>query len=141
MKSSVWVAAFTAVSLSFGGLSLAQGRDDHQRGRDGRQDQSQHDGPRADRGGGRDHRGDQNRNRRSPPRDEHADNRGAGPDHNFYRGGRLPQEYRSRQYVVDDWRGHRLSAPPRGYHWVQTGGDYVLVAIPTGIIFQINFGQ
>lgn len=30
-----------------------------------------------------------------------------------------------------------MSAPPCGYHWVQTGSDYVLVAIATGIIFQI----
>jgi Ni/Co efflux regulator RcnB len=36
--------------------------------------------------------------------------------------------------VVDDWRGHRLRQPPRGYHWVQTGGDYVLAAIATGVI-------
>lgn len=63
--------------------------------------------------------------------------RGAGPNHGYYRGGRLPMEYRSRQYVVDDWRGHRLYAPPRGYQWVQTGGDYVLVAIATGIILQL----
>jgi Ni/Co efflux regulator RcnB len=49
----------------------------------------------------------------------------------------MPAQYRSHQYVVDDWRGHRLSAPPRGYHWVQTGGDYVLVAIATGIILQL----
>ncbi len=69
------------------------------------------------------------------------DGRGAGPDHNFYRGGRLPQQYRSHQYVVDDWRGHHLNAPPRGYHWVQTGGDYVLVAIATGIIAQILLSQ
>ena len=61
--------------------------------------------------------------------------------HNFYRGGRLPQEYRNRQYVVDDWRGHHLNAPPRGYQWVQTGGDYVLVAIATGIIAQILLSQ
>jgi Ni/Co efflux regulator RcnB len=39
--------------------------------------------------------------------------------------------------VVEDWRGHRLSAPPRGYHWVQTGADYVLVAIATGVILQL----
>lgn len=39
--------------------------------------------------------------------------------------------------MVDDWRGHNLSAPPRGDHWVQTGGDYVLVAIATGIILQL----
>jgi len=73
--------------------------------------------------------------------DERRDERGAGPDHQFYRGARLPTEYRNRQYVVDDWRGHHLSAPPRGYHWVQTGGDYVLVAIATGIIMQLLLGQ
>jgi Ni/Co efflux regulator RcnB len=63
--------------------------------------------------------------------------RGAGPDHNFRRGQRLPQAYRHRNYVVDDWRGHQLSAPPRGYQWVQTGSDYVLVAIATGVILQL----
>ena len=63
--------------------------------------------------------------------------RGAGPNHNWYRGSRLPPEYRSRQYIVDDWRGHRLSAPPRGYHWVQSGSDYLLVAIATGVIAQL----
>jgi Ni/Co efflux regulator RcnB len=64
--------------------------------------------------------------------------RGAGPNHQFYRGGRLPAQYRHRHYVVNDWRGHRLSAPPRGHHWVQTGSDYVLVAIATGIILQLS---
>lgn len=59
---------------------------------------------------------------------------GAGPSHDLRRGGRLPNQYRNRQYVVDDWRGHRLRQPPRGYHWVQTGGDYVLAAIATGVI-------
>lgn len=63
--------------------------------------------------------------------------RGAGPDHAFYRGGRLPPMYRDRAYVVDDWRAHRLSRPPRGYYWVQTGGDYVLAAIATGVILQV----
>ena len=67
--------------------------------------------------------------------------RGAGPAHNWYRGSRLPPEYRSRQYVVEDWRGHHLSAPPRGYQWVQAGGDYVLVAIATGIIAQLLLNQ
>ena len=93
----------------------------------------------ADRGRPADYRGD-DRGRsgdyRGPDRGP-----GAGPDHNFYRGGRLPAEYRDRQYVVDDWRGHRLSAPPRGYHWVQTGGDYVLVAIATGVIASILLNQ
>ena len=60
--------------------------------------------------------------------------RGAGPEHQFYRGDRMAPEFRSNQFVVDDWRAHRLSAPPRGYHWVQSGGDYVLVGIATGLI-------
>lgn len=84
----------------------------------------------ADDHGDRNDRNDQGRNAQ-------RDQRGAGPNHDFRRGQRLPAEYRNKQYVVDDWRGHHLSAPPRGYHWVQTGGDYVLVAIATGVIMQL----
>ncbi len=71
------------------------------------------------------------------PYEAQRDERGAGPEHRFQRGDRLPPEYRHRNYVVNDWRGHNLSAPPRGYQWVQTGTDYVLVAIATGIILQL----
>jgi Ni/Co efflux regulator RcnB len=35
---------------------------------------------------------------------------------------------RGQQDRHDDWRGQHLSAPPRAYHWVQTGADFVLVA-------------
>ncbi len=59
----------------------------------------------------------------------------------FHRGNRIPQEYRNRQYVVDDWRTHRLSTPPRGHQWIQVGADYVLVAIATGIIAQLVLSQ
>ncbi|MET4576691.1 RcnB family protein [Ottowia thiooxydans] len=52
----------------------------------------------------------------------------------FNRGDRLPPEFRQRQYVVNDWRGHGLRPPPRGYYWVQNGSDYLLAAIATGII-------
>ncbi len=63
--------------------------------------------------------------------------RGVGPNYQIRRGGYLPPQYRNRQYVVNDWRGHHLHRPPAGYHWVQVGGDYVLVAISTGIILQL----
>lgn len=69
------------------------------------------------------------------------DGRGAGPDHRFYRGAHLTPYYRQPHYIVDDWRGHRLYAPPRGQHWVQVGADYVLVAITTGIIVQLLLGD
>lgn len=78
-----------------------------------------------------------NRGHRDYHRDYRHDGRGAGPHHEFYRGQRLAPEYRRHEYVVDNWRSHHLKAPPRGYHWVQTGPDYVLVAITTGIIAQI----
>ena len=61
---------------------------------------------------------------------------GEGP-HDWHRGDRLPNDYRDRQYVVDDYRGYGLQQPPRGYHWVGVNGDYVLAAIATGVIAQI----
>jgi Ni/Co efflux regulator RcnB len=89
----------------------------------------------------RDYRGNQGGNWQGNGYRGDGRNRGAGPDHAWYRGGRLPPQYNSRHYVVDDWRGHHLSAPPRGYHWVQAGGDYVLAAIATGIIASILINQ
>ncbi len=59
----------------------------------------------------------------------------------FYRGERLAPEYRHRSYVVENWRAHRLDAPPRGYHWVGIGADYLLVAIATGIIVDVMVSQ
>jgi len=63
--------------------------------------------------------------------------RGIGPRNDWYRGGYVPAPYRGYSYVVGDWRGHRLSAPPRGYQWIQYGGDYLLIAIGTGLIANI----
>ena len=63
--------------------------------------------------------------------------RGVGPRHDWYRGGYVPAPYRGYSYVVGDWRGHRLSAPPRGYQWIQYGGDYLLIAVGTGLIANI----
>lgn len=64
-----------------------------------------------------------------------------GPEHRFARGERLPPPYRSRYYVVGDWRAHRLHLPPPGYQWVQWGADYLLVAIATGLIAEVILGR
>jgi len=61
--------------------------------------------------------------------------------HRWQRGERLPPEWNSRYYVVDDWRGHHLHRPPSGYHWVQSGSDYLLVAIATGVIASVLLNQ
>ena len=127
MKSKAVVAAITALTLVTGPLAFAQG-DSHGPG--------YNQGQRNDNRDNRDNRRNDN-NRR----DERRDERGAGPDHQFHRGDRLPPQYHNRQYVVDDWRGHHLNAPPRGYHWVQSGSDYVLVAIATGVILNMILNQ
>lgn len=149
MNRKAIVSAVMAMIISTGGSAFAQGRSDRDDRNDrGRNEQGQRNGQQGrheNEGRGQQVRHenqgrgpqDGHDNRGRGPQDKHYNERGAGPNHNYYRGERLPAEYRHRQYVVDDWRGHQLSAPPRGYHWVQTGGDYVLVAIATGIILQL----
>jgi Ni/Co efflux regulator RcnB len=111
---------------------------DTRNGYHGDQRAPQHNDYRGNNYRGNDYRGNDHRDN-----GYHGDrhDRGAGPNHAWYRGDRLPSEYRSRQYVVNDWRGHHLSAPPAGYHWVQAGGDYVLAAIATGVIAAILLNQ
>ena len=119
MNSKAVISTIMAMSLAAGGFAYAQGNDRNDRGRN---EQSQ--------------RGDQydRPDNRGPARN---DERGAGPNHAYHKGDRLPTAEHHRQYVVDDWRNHHLTAPPRGYHWVQSGNDYVLVAIATGIIARL----
>lgn len=133
----------TAVALTMGlSATLAQAQPDNRRGPPGHS-QGHDRGP----GNGHGHAGpdrhdrhdryDRNDRRPGPPPYAHGGRHGAGPQHNWVRGSRIPPQYRTRHYVVNDWRGHRLSPPPRGYHWVQNGGDYLLVAIATGVIAQL----
>ena len=139
MKNNPILALVLAIALLPGTAAFADGNG-HGNGngrhdqRGGHEEHMQRDRPDRDRG--HEGRPDQ-RDYRSRMYDNDRRGPGAGPNHDFYRGERLSSEYRSRNYVVDDWRSHRLSAPPRGYHWVQAGGDYVLVAIATGVILQI----
>jgi Ni/Co efflux regulator RcnB len=74
-----------------------------------------------------------------PPPHEASVARPGGPipHSDWHKGERLPAEYRDRNYVVDNWHEHGLSAPPRGYQWVGVNGDYVLVAISTGLIASV----
>lgn len=133
------VYAIAAASLGVSSLSFAQGArfetahmvrvDDR---RDDRRDY-RHD-RRDDRRDFRHDRRDDRRDFRHGPvvRYNHHYYNARGPQ--FRRGGYIPYEYRNRQYVVVNHYQHRLSAPPRGHQWVQVGGDYVLIAIATGLI-------
>jgi len=56
-------------------------------------------------------------------------------DHRRWAKGQRFDRRHARDYrVINDYRSYRLSAPPRGYHWVRSGNDAVLVAIAGGII-------
>ncbi|MGJ9418916.1 RcnB family protein [Massilia sp. CMS3.1] len=144
MKTTVIASALFALSVAASGSALAQrgdhGNDRYDNDRNGRAEQrndsynnDRNDNGRNDRFD-RNNRNDRYYNAQNFRRD---DKRGGGPRHDLRRGQRLNQEYRNNRYVVSDWRARRLSAPPRGHHWVRTGNDYVLAAIATGIIAQV----
>lgn len=133
------LSASIAACLGLGSLAVhAQPGPPHGRG-NGHGSQDMHHGGRHDDRGRHDHRYDRRDDRHADRHDNSR--RGGGPDHNWYKGSRVPPQYRSHHYVVNDWRGHHLSAPPRGYHWIQNGGDYLLVAIATGVIASMVLGN
>lgn len=151
MNKKTIARAMIAVMLAGSLPAVAQDRgyyqDRAQERRDDRRDDRREyrDQQREQRRDMRDDRREARRDYRDDRRDERRDyrdaRRGAGPRHDLYRGQRLPTNWHHRQYVVDNWRAHRLSAPPRGHHWVQVGNDYVLAAIATGIIATVLLGN
>ncbi len=59
------------------------------------------------------------------------------------KGQRFDYRYARNYQVVNNWqqyRGRRLYAPPRGYHWVRSGNDAVLVAIAGGLVGAVLAG-
>jgi Ni/Co efflux regulator RcnB len=60
--------------------------------------------------------------------------------HQFKRGEKFDRRYAS-NYREINYRGYKsLKAPPRGYHWVRSGNDALLVAISSGVIASIVAG-
>ncbi|MBZ8134516.1 hypothetical protein CLD20_14645 [Afifella sp. IM 167] len=70
----------------------------------------------------------------SPTASRPADNR--GKDRNAARWHR-GEHYRGKARTVEDYRARGLKAPPKGYHWVRDGDEYLMVAISTGIVSAI----
>ncbi|NML35354.1 RcnB family protein [Paraburkholderia antibiotica] len=62
------------------------------------------------------------------------------PHRDWHKGQRVPAEYRHYNFVMDDWRGHGLNAPPRGHKWLGVNGDYVLVSTSNWTISNIVAG-
>lgn len=62
------------------------------------------------------------------------DNRGYRNGHRWAKGQRFDRRYATNYRVINNYRDYRLAPPPRGYHYVRSGNDAVLVAITSGII-------
>lgn len=56
------------------------------------------------------------------------------------KGQRFDRRHAQNYRVVANPRQYRLNAPPRGYHWVQSGNDAMLVGITSGIIASVLSG-
>ncbi len=56
------------------------------------------------------------------------------PGQRWAKGQRFDRRYATNYRVIDNPRAYRLSTAPRGYHWVRSGNDAVLIAITSGLI-------
>ncbi|MDQ2877808.1 MAG: RcnB family protein [Pseudomonadota bacterium] len=62
---------------------------------------------------------------------------------NWRKGERFDRRHARNYRSINDWRAYRgrhLYAPPRGYHWVRSGNDAVLVAVTGGLIGAVLAG-
>lgn len=73
-----------------------------------------------------------------PDNDKHS---GWSQGHQWHKGDRFDRRHATYYQVVDYHRYHHLYAPPRGYHWVRSGSDAVLVGITSGIIAAVIANQ
>lgn len=138
---SLAAAMFALPTAGTGAYAQDYGRHDNDRHDNGRHDNDRHDNDRHDSDGdwnpgqhngymwhGRWHYG-------RPPAYAIGHPGYSAGWHRWRRGERVPVELRTRYVVVNDWRGHHLRPPPRGYHWVRDDrGEYILIGIATGLI-------
>lgn len=59
----------------------------------------------------------------------------------FRKGQKFDRRYARNYQIVDHRRYRGVKAPPRGYHYVRSGNDLLLVNIGNGMISSIRAGQ
>lgn len=144
MKKTILACLITlfTISTSLSTVAYADGPDGHQgqqwQPRQGGNNNGDHRGQGKQEGPGRsESRGHEPRgNAHGGERDHFAWN-----GHNFRRGHPAPQRFRGDAYRVHDWRARGLREPPRGQYWSYIDGNYVLIAVATGIITSIIMGS
>lgn len=117
------------LALTCNPLVMAYAHDhhhDHERDRDrDRWERHDYPGPRW-----HDHRGWRDRDHHS----RYAERDFYYGGHHFRPGGRYPHRYYQDRYWVNDWHRHGLGTPPHGQRWANINGNYVLIAVATGVI-------
>ena len=63
-----------------------------------------------------------------------------GQARRWAKGQRFESRYAQNYRVINNPRAYRLNDAPRGYRYVQSGNDAVLVSIASGIIGAVLFG-
>ncbi len=80
--------------------------------------------------------------RENDRRDRHASQRdhyngkrySAAQQRHWAKGQRFDRRHATHYQVISNPRAHRLSNAPRGYQWVRSGNDAVLIAVTSGLI-------
>jgi Ni/Co efflux regulator RcnB len=146
---------YAALALGVAGAPMAasaQPWGDHDRGRHDDRHDDRYDHDRGWRDRGDYHGGWRDRDAHWRDRDEWRGWRGArsgywyAPGYGYYRvnpgwranwrrGGYVPPPYR--RFYVQDWRYYGLRPPPPGYRWVYADGNFVLMALATGLIADV----
>ena len=120
--AAMTLTGFAASAQSYGGYGSRGGYDSD---RDGRPDR-------------REWNRDRDRDGRPDQYDRYDNRRGYGQSYRGgqrWRQGQVYPHYRSRGYVIDDYRAYRLPPPRQGYRYYRSdNGDVVMAAIATGII-------
>lgn len=143
-------AAVAAATLGMSTATLARDHDDRRYRNDGpRHEQrhgDRHDDRRADRHG---YRHVERHTYYQAPRYVHRDVRIVHRDNGYraygprwQRGHYLPREYRSQRHMVVNHHYHpQLYQAPRGHQWMQVNGEFLLVAVATGLIAHAIFSN
>jgi Ni/Co efflux regulator RcnB len=130
------LAALAATTLATPVLAAPyQGQDDRGR-QEQRYDNGRHDNNRRD----NDHRDNGRYDNRNDRRYDRNDYR---PQRIEYRRWSKGQRFDSRyaqNYRVIDARAYRLHDAPRGYRWVRSGNDAVMIGITTGLVAAVLAG-
>jgi Ni/Co efflux regulator RcnB len=77
----------------------------------------------------------------SPDRREQPGHQKSGKGPQFRKGEKFDRS-RATHYQVVDYRKYRnVKAPPKGYHYVRSGNDMLLVGVTSGIVAAVTSGM